>query len=230
MNNNNFHRDPMEILSFQVLGNTTANLMVISANGSTTVNFKYIILRGPAQILEYNTGNSTIVGQANAAGALAVGAARYTQTPAYSVTPPTIESFSSRGGTPVNGVLRNKPDFTAPDGGNTTVDMGSPLNLEPGESPVFPNFFGTSAAAPHAGGVAALLISGSHKFRGTGMLPSEVKSLLQSTAIDMNTAGFDNISGAGLIQADVAMNTFAAPTPGLITVSVPAGVTGPTPS
>src|SRR5678815_6052094 len=109
-------------------------------------------------------------------------------------------------------------------------DMGYPLNLEPGESPVYPNFFGTSAAAPHAGGVVALLISGSKKFRGTGMLPAEVKSKLQSTAIDMGISGFDSVSGAGLIQADVAMNTFAAPTPGLITVSVPAGVTGPTPS
>src|SRR4029078_11133386 len=162
INGNNFHKDPVEVLSFQVLGNTTTNIMVISANGSTTVKFKYIIMRRAATIREYNTaGNSTIVGQANAMGALAVGAARYTQTPAYAFPPPTIEGFSSRGGTPVNGVLRNKPDFTAPDGGNTTVDMGSPLNLEPGESPVYPNFFGTSAAAPHAGGVVALLISGS---------------------------------------------------------------------
>ena len=80
MNMNNFHRDPIEILSFKALANTTANLMVVSATGSTTVKFKYIILRGGAQIMEYNTtGNSTIVGQANAAGALTVGAARYTQ-------------------------------------------------------------------------------------------------------------------------------------------------------
>ena len=57
------------------------------------------------------------------------------------------------------------------------------------ESPIYPNFFGTSAAAPHAGGVAALLISGSQKFRGTGMASDEIKSILQSTAIDMNTSG-----------------------------------------
>ncbi|HEY1871882.1 MAG TPA: hypothetical protein VGG71_12540, partial [Chitinophagaceae bacterium] len=125
MNTNNFHKDPIEVLSFQVLGNTTANLVIVSANGSTNVKFKYIILRGNAQILEYNTGNSTIVGQANADGALTVGAVRYTLTPAYGVASPTVESFSSIGGTPVNGVLRNKPDICAPDGGNTTVDLGS---------------------------------------------------------------------------------------------------------
>ena len=126
MNMNNTHRDPIEVLSFQALANTTANLMVISANGSTTVKFKYIILRGGAQIMEYNTGSSTIVGQANAAGALSVGAARYTQTPAYTNgAAPVIEYFSSLGGTPVNGVDRHKPDFVAPDGGNTTVDLGS---------------------------------------------------------------------------------------------------------
>ena len=141
MNNNNLHRDPKEILSFQVLGNTTASLMIISANTSTTVKFKYIIMRGPAQIAEYpSADNSTIVGQANADGALAVGAARYTQTPAFGVSTPLIENFSSKGGTPVNGVLRNKPDFTAPDGGNTTVDLGSPLNLEPESHPTSPTF------------------------------------------------------------------------------------------
>ena len=37
MNNNNLHRDPKEILSFQVLGNTTASLMIVSANTSTTI-------------------------------------------------------------------------------------------------------------------------------------------------------------------------------------------------
>ncbi|HEV8504193.1 MAG TPA: S8 family serine peptidase, partial [Chitinophagaceae bacterium] len=230
MNGNNAGKDPIEVLSFHVIGNapTTTNIMVVCANGSTTARFKYIIMRGNATIMEYNSvGNSTIVGQANATGALAVGAVRYTRTPAYTPGAPTIETFSSVGRTPVNGVLRNKPDFCAPDGGNTTVDFHS-LDIEgDGE----PNFFGTSAAAPHAGGVVALLISGSKKFRGTGMPPDEVKSRLISTAIDMtDIAGYDSISGAGLIQADRAMNTFAAPTPGLITVTVPPDITGPTPS
>ena len=77
-------------------------------------------------------------------GAMAVGAVLYTNTPEYGVTPPTVASFSSRGGTLVNGVNRNKPDFCAPNGVNTSVNLGG-VDYE---SDGIPNFFGTSASAP----------------------------------------------------------------------------------
>ena len=90
--------------------------------------------------------------------------------------PACLNSFSSAGGTPIffktNGQrikkpkLRKKPGITAPDGTNTTFfgndtsrddDDGDGVFMtgEPGE---FPNFFGTSAAAPHAATVAALML------------------------------------------------------------------------
>ncbi|MDQ6903159.1 MAG: S8 family serine peptidase, partial [Bacteroidota bacterium] len=226
-NRNNIGGDPIEILPFTVTANTLADFMVVRASGNTAVNFKYVVFRGDLTINEYNTGQSTIVGQANAAGAMTVGAIRYNQTPAFGGTAPfNTETFSSSGGTPVNGVMRNKPDFTSPDGINTTVNFGS-SDIEGDQ---FPNFFGTSAAAPHAAGVAALLIESQSKFSSHVIMPTEMKTLLQSTALDIGTPGFDLSSGAGLIQAQAALETFAAPTPVITSLDVPANTTpGTTP-
>jgi subtilisin family serine protease len=147
-----------------------------------------------------NVGNSTIVGQANAEGAIAVGAVLYSNTPEFGVDPPTIASFSSRGGTLIDGVDRQKPEITAPNGVNTTVDLGG-FNLE---GDLFPNFFGTSAAAPHAAGVAALLFEAKSKFYNNTISPVEIREILTTTALDMNGPGYDPASGFGFIQADAA--------------------------
>ena len=119
-----------------------------------------------------------------------------------------VETFSSTGGTPVNGVVRNKPDFTAPDGGNSTVNFNS-IDLE-GDG--IPNFFGTSAAAPHAAAVAALLLQGKKLFYNKDLEPDSVRIILSNTALNMGTPGFDYTSGYGLIQADAAVSSFASPT------------------
>ena len=55
--------------------------------------------------------------------------------------------------------------------------------------------------------------------------PSEIRSLLQTTATDMGTPGFDFTSGYGFINADSAMRTFAKPDPSLIKLVVPTGLT-----
>jgi hypothetical protein len=209
-NRNNVGGDPIEVLPFNVTSPTEANLMVVNATGGAGVRFKYIIFRGKAVIAEYNAGTATIVGQANATHALSVGAARYYKTPFYGVTPATLEDFSSHGGTYAIGPARNKPDFVAPDGANTTVQFGSP-GFD-GDS--HPNFYGTSAAAPHAAAVAALLIQGKKKFLLTPTVtPAEIKTLLQTTAVDMGESGHDYASGSGLINAFAAMSSFAQPAP-----------------
>jgi len=226
-NRDNFNGDPIELIPVTIPGSgtdsTDYNVLIINNNiASNPSRIKFIVFRGGIRFMEFNEGNSTIVGQANAAGAIAVGAARYDKAPPL-INPALIESFSSIGGTYVNGSPRQKPDLVAPDGVNTSVKLGQdyPNSSLDGYS----NFFGTSAAAPHAAAVAALIMEGKKKFLGQlTTTPDEIRSLLQTTAVDMETPGFDLISGYGFIDADAAMRTFAAPTPVQIELVVPTTV------
>jgi hypothetical protein len=67
--------------------------------------------------------------------------------------------------------------------------------------PGFAPFFGTSAAAPHAAAVAALMF----QLRPSAT-PAQVFSAMETTAIDMKTPGFDRDSGWGLLLANGAYN------------------------
>ena len=210
---------PIEVVPFSVSGDTVeSNIVVARASGpDVPVTFKYILFRGGSlfTMLEYDQGNSTIVGHPNASGAISVGAVRYDKNPVYSpglYEKPVIMSFSSLGGTPVDGVVRSKPDITAPNGVNTTVDLGN--GDWDGDTDTHPNFFGTSAASPHAAAVAALILEAKARFdAGNPIDPEGIRTLLKTTAIDMDAPGDDLVSGSGFIQAHRALMTFANPTP-----------------
>ena len=133
----NIGRQRIEVLTRTVRSPLTTDIMVVRAEGSTgtaNVKFKYIVFRGDNIVFNEhdNGGNgfSTIVGQANAQGAMTVGAILYSNTPEYGYARPAgseefgVASFSSVGGTTTNGVVRLKPDFIAPNGVNTTVFLG----------------------------------------------------------------------------------------------------------
>ena len=92
-------------------------------------------------------------------------------------------------------VTRFKPDMVAPEGANTTF-FGQDLAFDPDS---FPNFFGTSASATHAAAVAALLLD-----VDPGLTPLDVHNALILAALDIEEAGVDPLSGAGLIQAPEA--------------------------
>jgi subtilisin family serine protease len=195
---------------------------------------------------EYDTASGTVYGHANAAGAEAVGAAAWYQTKEWGsplrpqCVPACLNSFSSAGGTPVffgaNGrrlstpVVRLKPGVTGPDGGNTSfffVDLGFEV---PGTSEPdgIPNFFGTSASAPHVAGVAALMLdqrardtAARKRFVGPRSLtPDLIYWVMRLTADDMklrnfggdigpqrvdNANGFDFDTGFGFVDAQRAL-------------------------
>ncbi|WP_433262453.1 S8 family serine peptidase [Actinosynnema sp. CS-041913] len=103
--------------------------------------------------------------------------------------------FFAPDGTPRDEV-RQKPDLTAADGVRTTVTGFDP-------------FFGTSASAPNAAGIAGLILSGN-----PGLTPAEVREALTATALDIGEAGVDNRTGAGIVRADLALAyTGASPQP-----------------
>lgn len=185
---------------------------LVSGPAPGQMTYRYF---GAMTVDEFATNSPTITGHANAAGAMAVGAVRYHHTPAFGVSPPLRESFSSIGGTPIlfntSGTaifqLRQKPEIMAPNGGDNTF-FGS--DYEPNG---FPNFFGTSAAAPHAAGVAALI-----RELDPTALPDEIYNTLQATAIDMDAPGVDFESGHGLIDTNQALS---ASTPLTLAITYP---------
>ena len=172
---------------------------------------KLVIFGENITISEWATDSGALFGHPNAASAEAVGAAFYMDTPENGMSPPMLRSFSSAGGTPilfdVNGVrlaepeVRQAPEIVAVDGVNTTFFFDDSIGNDG-----IDDFVGTSAAAPHAAGVAALVLEAK-----PSALPGELGRMLQNTAIDMGTAGVDFDSGHGLIQADAAIAAVLAP-------------------
>lgn len=227
---------PVEVLPFTVSEeNVAANILIVKASGpDVPVAFKYVVFRGGLgfEIQQYGQGSSTIVGHANALGTLAVGAVGYYKDPAGESS---VQEYSSTGGSPiiVNGqnTFREKPDFTAPDGVNTSVNLSSGDIYDP-DNDGLPNFFGTSAAAPHAAGVAALIIQARNKFdNGESVAPADIRALMRSSAIG-NEVGIDGpmynkVSGYGFIQPYAAIKTFANPKPEILDLEViPDEITG----
>jgi hypothetical protein len=205
--------EPFELVSYTNPSNMFSETVYVAIdhfNGREPVRIYLQVLGSGVQSIEPGyVVDRTVTGHAAAKNAMAVAAMFYGEIDSGgSLDPPAgrlnVEPFSSLGGNlPIyfsaDGMtrlivpeLRFKPEITAPDGTNTTFfggDIGFDADTDP-------NFFGTSAAAPHAAAVAALMLSAN-----PSLTASQVYSLMRSSAVDSETPGPDFLSGDGLVDA-----------------------------
>lgn len=164
---------------------------------------------------------ATVYGHAAAAGVIAVGAVPWWTTLAFDPTrddSPTddidVQPFSSRGGVRTQmfdaegrfiGLERpQSPQFVAVDGTNNTFFGGDVPTNQDGEPDEFPNFSGTSAAAPNAAAVGMLL----QEF-APDLSPGALERLLVKSATEVGgERGETAIRGAGLVDAQAAADAF----------------------
>ena len=103
-----------------------------------------------------------------------------------------LEAYSSQGPT-IDG--RVKPDLAGFDSTSSTV-YG---NFEPALGCGGSGFTGTSAAAPHVAGVAAIIAQQSGP-----LTPAQLQARLEATAQDLGTAGKDSLFGWGRLRLPAA--------------------------
>jgi hypothetical protein len=201
---------PVEFLVFNNnTGQTNFDVLITLFDGPEPERLKYIpfgIGSNASNIYqEFATNSPTVFSHPAATGAMAVAAAPYfnpTTPEAFTSEGPTTILFTPAGKRLTTPEVRQVPDITAIDGTDTTF-FGSDF-----EGNGFPNFFGTSAAAPHAAAVGALVLEANSDFT-----PNELYDRLESTATDIAAPGFDNVTGAGLINAFDAVFVATQPTP-----------------
>jgi len=187
-----------------------------AASGTTKPRLKLVILDNGAKgvtATEYpesgegDTVGPTIFGHSGAEGAISVGAVPFfnSELPEYySSHGPVTHYFG-----PVSGAaaapplaepdLLGKPEIAATDGGVNTF-FGSP-----GGGGF--RFYGTSAAAPHAAAVAALMLDANPLLD-----PVEVRAALLDSGRSVGSHWHDSVVGGGLVDAVGALDRVAEPT------------------
>lgn len=177
--------DPIEALGLSCTGPPSSvclgDLQITRFAGSAQALELYCV--GCRQFDEFNAAGDSIFGHPAAPEVLAVAA-----SPASN--PSVIEPFSSAGPSTIlfpAPETRFKPDLTGTDGVATT---------RPGFNP----FFGTSAAAPHVAGVAALAMQANPSYQ-VFVLTRFLRNALKTTAIDLGPPGPDVDFGFGRADA-----------------------------
>ena len=192
--------NPVQTIQFTNYTSSAQFRLVVVENGGTTPSgqsFTISVLDSALATLEgpdAGTGAGSVMGHALISGVNAVGAVTYSNTPAFGASPaPAFYTatgtgtilYNSQGQLLATPASANAPGFLSVSGSSTTVAGFAP-------------FAGTSAAAPTAGAVGALML------QANGALTTvEVTALLDQSAIPVPSTVED--VGAGLIQARAAV-------------------------
>jgi len=175
---------PIELVGLNVSSPLSIQLVISRANKpapsrNVADRIRYVAFGNinPQEYFSYLT--PVTYGHNSAAGAVGVGA-----YPFYAPFVP--EAFTSPGPSTIyfdknskrlrHTEIRQKPDLAAMDGANTTFFVSDSAV----DADTFPNFFGTSAAAPHAAAIAALVLDAAG---GPGSVkPKKMREILQDSA------------------------------------------------
>jgi subtilisin family serine protease len=188
-------------------GPLTLGVRIRRSGGSGSPFMKYIAYTNGAPLdIEHATDSGAVSPDAaSARGALTVAASSWT-TPAlpeaYSARGPVTRRFAANGAPLAVLDVRQKPNLAGPDAVSTSV-------------PGFAPFRGTSAAAPAAAGIAALLLS-AHPGLSVDALYATMTNA--TNALDCPAAGNPDVDcGAGFLLADRALPMVLDGTPPVIT-------------
>jgi hypothetical protein len=178
----------------------------VPAGPQTADQVRYVFLNpADSYVVEYVSVNTPSTGGHSCArGANGVGAYspfRPYIPEDYSAHGPETIYFDGAGNRLSEPEVRLKPDISAMDGGNTTFFVSDTSR----DDDTFPNFFGTSASAPHAGGIAALVLQ-SHGGPGS-LKPTALRAILQQSAFPHDLDPYQStaiaIGRSGIVLATV---------------------------
>ncbi|MDT4292253.1 S8 family serine peptidase [Methylomonas sp. MO1] len=214
----NLGGDPVEVVGFDNKGNRsrkTVGLKILKVAGLAPNLLKYILSGSslPSEhpsIDEYRNAPKTIAsafGHANSASVFSVGAIEADQDK----KPSAPSYYSSPGGLPVlfdnqgqrlaEPIVRKHVDAVAPTNVNTSFFSKTRPDFEKDGKP---NFTGTSAAAPHAAAVAALVLQAASK-KSLNLPPFQLYDVLRRSSLDLGELGYDTSTGHGLLACDKAI-------------------------
>jgi len=149
---------------------------------------------------DFQTGNDIQFPAAYDASVMAVGATRYDEARApYSSTGSYVDIAAPGGDTSVN---QNDDIGCGPGGTSGCPDGVLQQTFGTNDPSDFAFFFfqGTSMAAPHVSGLAALILA-----VDSSLTPTQVRNVIESTAEDKGTTGRDDEFGFGIIDAQAAL-------------------------